>query len=207
MSLRTPLGVECDLTLEFLSPLGAAVDPGELLPQLVLMPRSFGGTYAYDLETVDAGAGTASVTLPGPALGDVRGYTLELYQRVTAPNPDDPPVPVGLIATGVLVTQGLAYQTNGPLAPMAVPQIVGPVGPVGPAGPANVLSIASVTTGPAGSDAEVSITGLSPDQALSFVIPQGDKGDTGDVGPANTLTIGTVTSGCNDHRRGPRPDP
>jgi hypothetical protein len=193
LSVRTPLGVEMDLTLAFLSPLGAAVDPGELMPQLVLMPRSFGGRYAYDFETVDAAAGTAMVTVPGPALGDLRGYSVEIYERIAAPNPDDPPVPVGLIATGVLATQGSAYLTNGPLAPMAIPTIIGPQGPQGEQGiqgdpgPANVLSIASVETGPAGSDAEVTITGDSPMQALSFMIPQGDQGVQGVIGPTGPI--------------------
>lgn len=193
ISLRTPLGVELDLTLEFLSQLGAAVNPDDLMPQLVLMPRSFGGRYAYDMETVDAGAGTASVTLPGPALGDMRGYTIELYQRIANVNPDDPPVPVGLIATGVLVTQGLAYQTNGPLAPLAVPVVVGPQGPVGPPGPANVLSIGTVTDSPSGGDAEASITGASPNQQLNLVLPRGEQGIQG---PPNVLTVGTVSTGA-----------
>lgn len=193
LSVRTPLGVEMDLTVAFLSPLGAIIDPGELLAQLVLMPRSSYKRYAYDFETVDASAGTASVTVPGPALADQLGYNVEIYQRINAPNPDDPPVPAGLIATGVLATQGLAYQKNGPLFPMTVPQIVGPVGPMGPAGPANQLSVLGVETGLPGSDAEVIITGISPAQQISFVIPQGD---TGDPGPANVLSIGTVDTGA-----------
>jgi hypothetical protein len=56
-------------------------------------------------------------------------------------------------------------------------------------GPANTLSIGTVT---GGATAAASITGDSPNQTLSLVLPKGDKGNTG---PANTLSIGTVVSG------------
>ena len=75
------------------------------------------------------------------------------------------------------------------------------VGPTGPAGPSTVLTVASTTTGAAGTDAEVTVSGTSPNQALSFVIPQGIQGDQGiqgiqgEIGPANTLTVGTTTTG------------
>lgn len=193
ISLRSPLGVPLDLTLAFLTQLSVPVDPDTLLPQIVLMPRSFGGRYAYDLETVSAELGTASVTLPGPAMGDQRGYTIEVYQRVAAVNPEDPPVPAGMIACGTLATQGLAYQTNGPLAPMAIPVIVGPVGPQGPVGPPNILSIGSVTESAPGGPAEADITGTSPAQVLNLIIP---RGEVGPVGPPNVLTVGTVTTGA-----------
>lgn len=73
----------------------------------------------------------------------------------------------------------------------------GPTGPTGPAGPANALSVGTVTTGAAGSNAAVTITGASPNQTINLTIPRGDQGATGNTGatgPANTLTIGTVTT-------------
>lgn len=63
-------------------------------------------------------------------------------------------------------------------------------------GPPNVLTVGTVTTGAAGSAASVDITGTSPEQVISFVIPQGVKGDKGDKGDPNTLAIGTVDTGA-----------
>lgn len=57
--------------------------------------------------------------------------------------------------------------------------LVGPQGPRGETGPANTLTVGTVTTGEAGSSAEVLITGTSPNQTISFVIPRGDQGIQG----------------------------
>ena len=188
LSLRVPLGVELDLDLSFRSQLGQTIDPNSLLAQLVLIPRSRGGSYAYDFETVDSGAGLASVVVPSSVLVDPRGYSVELYQRIAAPNPDDPPIPVGLLAKGVVVTQGVSYSQGTALGPIVVPQVVGPVGPQGPIGPqgiqgepgpANVLTIGTVTTGAPGTPATATVTGVSPNQVISFVIPRGDVGAQG----------------------------
>lgn len=79
----------------------------------------------------------------------------------------------------------------------------GATGDTGPAGPANTLAIGTVTTGAAGSNAGASITGTSPNQTLSLIIPKGDKGDKGDqgntgstgaTGPAGLLWRGTWSS-------------
>jgi len=191
LSLRVPLGVELDLDLSFRSQLGQTIDPNSLLAQLVLIPRSRGGSYAYDFETVDSGAGLASVVVPSSVLVDPRGYSVELYQRIAAPNPDDPPIPVGLLAKGVVVTQGVSYSQGTALGPIVVPQVVGPVGPQGPIGPqgvqgepgpANVLTIGTITTGAPGTPATATITGVSPNQVISFVIPRGDVGAQGAQG-------------------------
>lgn len=56
-------------------------------------------------------------------------------------------------------------------------------GDKGETGSPNALTIASTSTGAPGSNAEVSISGTSPNQALSFTIP------TGAVGPQPSLTI------------------
>jgi hypothetical protein len=59
-------------------------------------------------------------------------------------------------------------------------------------GPANSLSLGSVTTG---TTAAVSITGASPSQQISFVLPLGPTGETGPAGPATTVQVGTTTTG------------
>lgn len=59
-------------------------------------------------------------------------------------------------------------------------------------GPPNELTVDSVTTGLPGTNVEITISGESPNQSLSFIIPRGDKGEIGDP---NELTVGTVTTG------------
>lgn len=134
LSVRSPFGVALDLSLFFQSQQLIAVNPDTLMPQLALMPRSAGGIFATDVETTSAEAGIASVTVPGPVLTDPAGFTIELYQRRAAANPDDPPVPTGLLAKGVLALDGSAYSGSSVLAPITVPVVVGPVGPMGPQG-------------------------------------------------------------------------
>ena len=66
----------------------------------------------------------------------------------------------------------------------------GEKGEPGEPGPANVLSIGTVTSG---ETASATITGTSPAQVLSLVLPKGEKGDPGadgpkgDTGPASTV--------------------
>jgi hypothetical protein len=79
--------------------------------------------------------------------------------------------------------------------------IVGPTGPQGiqgeqgiqgVQGPANELTVGTVTTGEPGTEAEVEITGESPEQTINFVIPegiQGIQGETGAVGPTGATGI------------------
>lgn len=193
LSIRAATGVPLNVVLTFFDLTMTPVDPTPYLPQLALMPRSILRVSAYDLDTVDAGAGTCSAEVPGTFLNDVNGYNVEVYSRRTADNPDDPPVPVKLLAKGVLRLEGSAYMVGGPLGMIAVPVVVGPQGPVGPqgeTGPPNVLMIGTVDTGDAGAPAEASITGTSPSQELNLVLPRGE------VGPPNILTVGTVTTGA-----------
>lgn len=59
----------------------------------------------------------------------------------------------------------------------------GPQGPKGDIGPSNTLLIGEVTKG---EEPSVTITGDSPNQVISFVLPKGEKGDQGiqgDIGP------------------------
>jgi hypothetical protein len=73
-------------------------------------------------------------------------------------------------------------------------------GATGNTGPTNVLSVGSVTTGAAGSSAQVGITGSAPSQTINFTIPKGDKGDKGDTGdtgpqgPAGSLSSLSATA-------------
>lgn len=59
----------------------------------------------------------------------------------------------------------------------------GEKGETGNTGPSNVLSIGTVT---GGQQASATITGTSPAQVLSLVLPKGDKGDTGENGQDGT---------------------
>jgi hypothetical protein len=69
------------------------------------------------------------VEVHGSALVDVFGYTIELYSRSGSPA-----LPVGLLAKGVLATEGSAYGAHGAMS-MANPVVVtGPPGPPGPSG-------------------------------------------------------------------------
>lgn len=134
LSLRLPLGVALDLDLTFVNQQAALVDPNTLMPQLALLPRSRGGLFAYPVETTSSEGGTGNVKVPSTVLVDRSGYTLELYSRRAAENPDDPPVATGLIAKGVVALEGEAFQSWGPLGTINTPVVVGPPGPVGPQG-------------------------------------------------------------------------
>jgi hypothetical protein len=131
LSIRTALGAALDLGLTFIGQNKAPVDPTTLLPQLVLLPRSRGGIFAYPVETTSSEGGTGTVTVPSTVLVDRSGYTLELYSRRTAVNPADPPVATGLIAKGVVRLDGEAFQSWGPLGTINTPVVVGPTGPQG----------------------------------------------------------------------------
>jgi hypothetical protein len=76
---------------------------------------------------------------------------------------------------------------TGPTGPTGPAGKDGANGTSGPAGAPNVLTIGSVTQGPQGSMPIVSITGVSPAQTLSFVLPAASE---------NFLTIGSVTEGA-----------
>jgi hypothetical protein len=143
LSLRHPLGTNLDLVLTIRDWTGAYANTATLMPQLALLPRSEGGTYAYDMEAYDPANGIARVSINGAAFTDRLGYNIEVYSR--QPNPSgvgsDPPVPVALIAEGVMAMQGVAYKKMGPLGMISVPTVVGPAGAKGETG----------SPGPAGS--------------------------------------------------------
>ena len=90
-------------------------------------------------------------------------------------------------ATLPYFTQG-AKGDKGDQGIQGIQGVIGNTGPTGPVGPPNSLTVGTVTSGIEGSDAEVTITGTSPNQVMNLVIPRGDKGD------AATIAVGTVTS-------------
>jgi hypothetical protein len=134
LSLRHPLGTSLDLMLTMRTQRDTPVDP--TLTQFVLLPRSYGGIYAYDMQAYDVANGIARVEINGTALADRSGYGIEVYSRQPNPSgePTDPPVPVALLATGVMAMQGVAHQKMGPLGMISVPTVTGPAGPVGATG-------------------------------------------------------------------------
>ena len=67
------------------------VDPS--LAQFVLLPRSKGGVYPYDMQAVDIPNGKARVEVPGTSPTDISGYNIELYPRRANEVPGDPPMP------------------------------------------------------------------------------------------------------------------
>lgn len=60
--------------------------------------------------------------------------------------------------------------------------IVGPQGAKGDQGDAGTIAVGSVTTGAAGTSAQVTNSGTAQNAVLNFVIPKGDKGDPGAQG-------------------------
>ena len=136
LSMRTPMGIELNVGLKFLKQDATTpIDIATLLPQLAILPRSRGGIYAYDVEPVDGQLGLGTVNIPGTALIDMSGYTLELYQRREPTAPGDPKVATGLLAKGTMALEGKSYIQYGPLGMVNVPVVTGPPGPQGEQGP------------------------------------------------------------------------
>jgi len=180
LSIRSPLGIALELGIKFLGQDGEAVNPDTLQPQIAFLPRSSYGVLPYDMVTTSGEDGLANVTVPGNALIDVRGYNIELYQRRTADNPVNPPVPTGMLAKGTLRLEGSAYQQYGPLGMINVPTIVGPPGPQGVQGPTGERG-SMWWTGNGPPDTTVGSAGkIVGDMYLDNGLPPGAAG-TGDV--------------------------
>ena len=95
----------------------------------------------------------------------------------TVTSGDIPSVTVTGTAPNQLVNFVLAKGAKGDTG------LTGPIGPQGPAGPSNILRIGLVTTG---DTPNATISGTSPSQTLSFVLPKAQS---------NTLAIGNVSAG------------
>lgn len=155
---------------------------------------------ASPLKLLDASATPAPVTiLPAPVVanlnedGYIEGYTGDAGIRLVATNDadinplnwtwqvdfrltDEADVPVSLPAFSFeLPADSTVDLTTVSPVPTAN-------GTFYLTGPPNNLTVSSTTTGVAGTDASVTISGVSPNQSLAFVIPRGPKGDKGDTG-------------------------
>ena len=69
----------------------------------------------------------------------------------------------------------------------------GPVGPKGDDGLAATIQVGTVTTGAAGTNAEVTNVGTENAAVFNFTIPKGDTGEAGSGG-LSTIVAGTGTS-------------
>ncbi len=73
--------------------------------------------------------------------------------------------------------------------------VTGDKGDTGQTGPATQLSVSGTTTGAAGSEASVIISGTAPNQSLAFTIPQGIQGIQGIQGPTGSSGATAVLTG------------
>lgn len=64
----------------------------------------------------------------------------------------------------------------------------------GATGAANTLTLGTVTTGAAGTDVEIEITGTVPNQTINFTIPRGDTGAAGTIGTAGADGVGVASA-------------
>lgn len=153
---------------------------------------------AGTVTTIDA-TQTATVTNVGSAYAAKFNFSLPRgYTGSTGAQGPVTTLKIGTVVTGAdaaatLTGTGLTQSLNFVL-PQGATGIQGPQGIQGNAGPANSLFVGSVTTTTA-TTAAVSITGNSPSQQISFVLPQGPRGLQGDGGPYTTVQVGTVTTG------------
>lgn len=145
------------------------------------------------------GTGVDSITLQGSELV----FTLTDGSETRLPAPKGTPGVAGVgISTITLVDGELVFTlTDGAESRLPAPKgEPGEDGKDGVSPPAPTLSVGNVATLPNGSTATASITGASPDYALTLGIPQGapgakgDKGDRGDRGDTPTITAGTVST-------------
>lgn len=97
-------------------------------------------------------------------------------------------IQIGTVTTGTVAAARIRGEAPTVTLDLTLPK--GDKGDTGDTGPATKLTRGTVTTGPAGSQADITLGGTAPNQTLSMTIPQGAKGDTGDRGPVGPgLTI------------------
>lgn len=85
-----------------------------------------------------------------------------------------------------------ADDASGPIGPTGATGDTGPTGATGPTGPAPNLTVGTVTTGAPGTDADVDITGTSPNYVVDFTIPRGDTGS------GSNVAYGDITGTLSD---------
>jgi hypothetical protein len=140
------------------------------------------------------GGATAAVTISGAAPSQTLSFVLP-HGPVGAASS----LVIGTVVTGADAAATLTGAPPAQILNLVLPQgatgVQGIQGEVGPAGPASSLTVAGVTTTTA-TTASVSITGTSPSQQISFVIPQGPRGLQGEAGPFTTIQAGSVATGA-----------
>lgn len=184
-----------------------------------------------DSPTVRFDDGARAITVMVPGMAELISVVVPGPQGPKGDKGDTGPVPTLTWNGDQLAVDGISGPhltgltgATGPTGADGVPGADGAPGPAGPQGPAgadgaagppNVLSIGTVATGLPGSSADATITGTSPAQILSLIIPRGDTGSngttpqacvdywdgkdgldgaTGPAGPANELAVGIVTT-------------
>ncbi len=102
--------------------------------------------------------------------------------------------PSGATAYEVAVAAGFVGTQAAWLA-----SLVGPAGAPGlpgadgaPGTPGDTLTMGTVTTGAAGSPAEATLTGVSPNKVLNLTIPRGDPGASGAAATIQTTTLNAL---------------
>ena len=140
------------------------------------------------------GGATAAVTISGAAPSQTLSFVLPHGPAGAASS-----LVIGTVVTGADAAATLTGSPPAQILNLVLPQgatgVQGIQGEVGPAGPASSLTVAGVTTTTA-TTASVSITGDSPSQQISFVIPQGPRGLQGESGPFTTIQAGSVATGA-----------
>lgn len=148
----------------------ASPDPVTILPASVIANLDAEGY----IEGYSGNRGIRLVATDDADLNPV-GWTWNVQFRLT--DEADVPYPVASF------NFSLPKDTTVDLAVVSpVPQANGTFYVVGPTGPANTLTVGTVTTGAAGSEADVEITGTAPSQTINFTIPQGIQGIQGEQG-------------------------
>jgi phage baseplate assembly protein W len=193
-------GTPTDSILDFTIPRGEKGEPGTGVTIKGTVPNS------------------ASLPSTGNTIGDMwiasdtgHGWSWEGTQwidvgPIQGPKGDAATIAVGTTATGAAGTNANVTNvgtSNAAVFNFTIPQgVTGAQGSQGNAGPPNVLTVQSTTTGGPGTNANVTISGVSPNQALAFTIPQGIQGPTGSqgtigpTGPSNVLTVQSTATGA-----------
>jgi hypothetical protein len=165
ISFRHPVGCVLNMSFEFQHQNGSPADPTPLYPQFVLVSRTLGYAYGYNVETTVPYSGGAQVEIPGNFFMDLNGYTVELYSRNADGNP------LQLLGKGTCRLDGGAYFWLGPLGPASTPVIQGPPGPPGPQGPASTVPGPQGPVGPAGQQGERGGTWYTGDGYPAITMP------------------------------------
>jgi hypothetical protein len=163
ISFRHPVGCVLNMSFEFQHQNGSPADPTPLYPQFVLVSRTLGYAYGYNVETTVPYSGGAQVEIPGNFFMDLNGYTVELYSRNADGNP------LQLLGKGTCRLDGGAYFWLGPLGPASTPVIQGPPGPPGPPGPASTVPGPEGPVGPQGVQGEQGLPGV-PGEASAWYV-------------------------------------